>query len=156
GKTGTAQVNYGAGKESMYYSSSFAGYFPAENPKYSCIVVIHKPSVSKGYYGADVSGPVFKRIAQKIFTDVPSTNKVKTLDTKLKKQEELYASYYTKEEQKLTAIPNMVGMSGMDAVALLGNMGLKVQVIGAGKVKKQSLQPGQAFRRQQTITLELL
>lgn len=155
GKTGTAQVNYGGGKEGMYYSSSFAGYFPADNPKYSCIVVIHKPSVAKGYYGADVSGPVFKRIAQKIFTDVPSTNKVKKLDTSFEKQEKLYASYYTKEEQKLTAIPNMIGMSGMDAVALLGNMGLKVQVIGAGKVKKQSLPPGQAFKKQQTITLEL-
>lgn len=156
GKTGTAQVNYGGGKgESMYYSSSFAGYFPADNPQYSCIVVIHKPSVNKGYYGADVSGPVFKRIAQKIFTDVPSTNKVKKLDKQIKKQEQLYASYYDKEAKVKNVIPNIVGMSGMDAVALLGNMGLKVQVIGMGKVKKQSLKPGEAIYRNQTIILEL-
>ncbi|RZJ55741.1 MAG: penicillin-binding protein 2, partial [Flavobacterium sp.] len=73
GKTGTAQVNYSGGKDKesgMYYASSFVGYFPAEEPQYSCIVIIHKPSAGKGYYGADVSGPVFKRIAQKIFTDV--------------------------------------------------------------------------------------
>jgi cell division protein FtsI (penicillin-binding protein 3) len=43
------------------------GYFPAEEPKYSCIVVVHKPSTAlNNYYGADVAGPVFKRIAQKI------------------------------------------------------------------------------------------
>lgn len=160
GKTGTAQMNYGGGKgEGMFYSSSFAGYFPADNPQYSCIVIIHKPSTSKGYYGADVSGPVFKRIAQKIFTDVPSTNQVKKLESKIAKQEQLYAQYYAREqkskETNSNLVPNIVGMSGMDAVALLGNMGFKVQVIGAGKVKKQSLTPGTAFKKQQTITLEL-
>ncbi len=155
GKTGTAQMNYGSGKEEMYYSSSFVGYFPAEEPKYSCIVIIHKPNVGKGYYGADVSGPVFKRIAQKIYTDVPSTNEVKQLDKKIQKQEELYASYYDKQNKATNAVPNTIGMSGMDAVALLGNMGLKVQVIGMGKVKKQSLAPGQAITRDQTIILEL-
>jgi cell division protein FtsI (penicillin-binding protein 3) len=156
GKTGTAQNNYKGGKENMYYSSTFAGYFPAEDPQYSCIVIVHKPSVGKGYYGADVSGPVFKRIAQKIYTDVPSTNRVKQLDKKIKKQEQLYASYNEKENKLAkNLIPNTLGMSGMDAVALLGNMGLKVQVIGVGKVKKQSLTPGQAYNKNQTITLEL-
>ena len=156
GKTGTAQVNYGGGKgDDMYYSSSFAGYFPADNPEYSCIVIIHKPHVGKGYYGADVSGPVFKRIAQKIYTDVPSTNEVKKLDKAIKKQESLYASYYDKQNKLKDAVPNTIGMSGMDAVALLGNMGLKVQVIGMGKVKKQSLAPGQAIVKDQTIILEL-
>jgi cell division protein FtsI (penicillin-binding protein 3) len=81
GKTGTAQVNYSTnGGSDKYYASSFVGYFPAENPKYSCIVVIHKPStVNNNYYGADVAGPVFKRIAQKIFTDAPSTNEIKDI-----------------------------------------------------------------------------
>lgn len=156
GKTGTAQVNYGGGKgDNMYYSSSFAGYFPAEDPKYSCIVVIHKPSVKKGYYGADVSGPVFKRIAQKIFTDVPSTNSVDKLQENIAEQESLYASYYEKVQQSEEVMPDLLGMSGMDAVALLGNMGLKVQIHGVGKVKKQSLAPGKAFKRNQTVVLQL-
>ena len=64
GKTGTAQVNYSKGKGEMYYASSFVGFFPVDEPKYSCIVVVHKPNVAFGYYGADVAGPVFKRIAQ--------------------------------------------------------------------------------------------
>ena len=55
GKTGTAQVNY-KDKSKLYYASSFVGYFPANEPKYSCIVVVHKPNVAAGYYGADVAG----------------------------------------------------------------------------------------------------
>jgi cell division protein FtsI (penicillin-binding protein 3) len=156
GKTGTAQVNYGGGKgDGMYYASSFVGYFPADNPQYSCIVIIHKPSRSKGYYGADVSGPVFKRIAQKIFTDVPSTNQIKNLDVKIAKQEKLYASYYDKVAKIKETVPNVIGMSGMDAVALFGNMGAKVQVIGSGKVKKQSIPPGKSLHKDQTVILEL-
>lgn len=136
GKTGTAQVNYGRGKgDNMYYSSSFVGYFPADEPQYSCIVVIHKPSIKKGYYGADVSGPVFKRIAQKIYTDVPSTNQIKKLDKKIKSQEQQYASYYKKAQNAGEVMPNLVGMSGMDAVALLGNWGLKFKCWVTGALK---------------------
>lgn len=66
GKTGTAKkvVN---GRYTNSYYTSFAGYFPAEAPKYSCIVVIDNP---KGYqiYGSDVAAPVFKTIADKIYT----------------------------------------------------------------------------------------
>ncbi|MBG6110322.1 cell division protein FtsI (penicillin-binding protein 3) [Flavobacterium sp. CG_9.10] len=157
GKTGTAQVNYakdgGAGK---YYASSFVGYFPAEHPKYSCIVVVHKPStINNNYYGADVAGPVFKRIAQKIFTDAPSTNKIKNLDRKIPKQESNYDSYFVKSQNKAQLIPDVKGMSGMDALALLENLGVKVKVVGIGKVKKQSLQAGQNIVKNATILLEL-
>ena len=156
GKTGTAQVDYHKGDGKMYYASSFAGYFPADNPKYSCIVVVHKPNSSKGlYYGADVAGPVFKRIAQKIFTDVPSTNEVKKLNRKILNQEQSYAAYYDKVQNKQTIVPNVKGMAGMDAVALLENFGMKVRVKGIGKVKQQSILPGQAFTKNQIITLEL-
>ena len=110
GKTGTAQVNYG--KPDMYYASSFVGYFPSVQPKYSCIVVVHKPSTANNnYYGADVAGPVFKRIAQKIFTDAPSTNEIPNINRKILKQEKDYNSYFakTQKEQKST-IPNVKGM----------------------------------------------
>ncbi|CAM4001827.1 penicillin-binding protein [Flavobacterium antarcticum] len=158
GKTGTAQVNYGKGKgveSGMYYASSFAGYFPADQPKYSCIIIIHRPSKSKGIYGADVAGPVFKRIAQKIFTDSPTTNEVKNLKKKDVKQEASYDSYYTSMQKKQDVVPNVKGMTGMDAVALLGNMGLRVKIIGVGKVKNQSLLPGNKIDKNALITLEL-
>ena len=153
GKTGTAQVNYN--KSNMYYASSFVGYFPANEPKYSCIVVVHKPDKTVGYYGGDVAGPVFKRIAQKIFTDSPSTNHVKNIDAKLVSQENSYNSYYKKVEKETKIVPNVKGMDGMDALALLENLGLKVKVIGIGRVKKQSLTSGQAFNKNQTIIIEL-
>lgn len=158
GKTGTAQMNYGGkeGKSALYYASSFVGYFPADHPKYSCIVVVHKPNTSKNnYYGADVAGPVFKRIAQKIFTDAPSTNKIKKLDSKIPKQEYSYDKYNLEVNKKSKLIPNLKGMPGMDAIALLENLGLKVKVNGVGKVKKQSLQAGQNISKNTTIVLEL-
>jgi len=157
GKTGTAQANYGKnGGNDKHYISSFVGFFPAEHPKYSCIVVVHAPNTSmNNYYGADVAGPVFKRIAQKIFTDAPSTNKIKNLDRKIPKQENNYDSYFVKSQMKSPSIPNVKGMSGMDALALLENLGLKVKVSGIGKVKKQSLQAGQNIVKNTTILLEL-
>jgi cell division protein FtsI (penicillin-binding protein 3) len=69
GKTGTAQIaqnNLGYNKSN--YKASFAGYFPATNPKFSCIVVINDPS-KKSYYGSAVAAPVFKEIADKIFAN---------------------------------------------------------------------------------------
>ncbi len=157
GKTGTAQANYGKnGGNDKHYISSFVGFFPAEHPKYSCIVVVHAPNTSmNNYYGADVAGPVFKRIAQKIFTDAPSTNEIKNLNRKIQKQENNYDSYFVKSEKKMQLIPNVKGMSGMDAVALLGNLGIKVKVTGVGKVKKQSLAAGQNIVKNTTILLEL-
>lgn len=154
GKTGTAQVGYVV-KDSMYYSSSFVGYFPAEQPKYSCIVVVHKPSRSKGYYGADVSGPVFKAVAQKIFTDSPTQNEVKNLNKTNPKQEQNYEKYNTIVNNNNTTVPNVKGMAGMDAVALLENLGLKVKITGNGKVKSQSIPVGEKIQKNQTIILEL-
>lgn len=158
GKTGTVQMNYGGkeGKSALYYASSFVGYFPADHPKYSCIVVVHKPNTSKNnYYGADVAGPVFKRIAQKIFTDAPSTNKIKKLDSKIPKQEYSYDKFDIESNKNPKLIPNLKGMPGMDAIALLENLKIKVKVIGVGKVKKQSLQAGENISKNTTIVLEL-
>jgi cell division protein FtsI (penicillin-binding protein 3) len=65
GKTGTAQMGLENGK--MTYQASFVGYFPADNPKYSCIVVISAPS-GDAYYGGAVAGPVFKDVADKVYS----------------------------------------------------------------------------------------
>jgi cell division protein FtsI (penicillin-binding protein 3) len=79
GKTGTAQVadankGYKANKQ---YQASFVGYFPANKPKYSMIVVINDPKGA--YYGALVSGPVFREIADRIYaSDMQMYNDVPT------------------------------------------------------------------------------
>jgi cell division protein FtsI (penicillin-binding protein 3) len=155
GKTGTAKVDYNKGGAEQYYSSSFVGFFPVENPKYTCIVIVHKPNVKVGYYGADVAGPVFQAVAQKIFTDSPSTNEVKNLNKKIKNQEQSFEAYYAKLQTEPKVLPNLKGMSGMDAVALLENLKVKVIVKGIGKVKKQSIPAGKAIDKNTTVTLEL-
>lgn len=68
GKTGTAQVaNGNKGYNDHIYQSSFAGYFPADNPRYSCVVVIRNKPHAKTYYGSLVAGPVFREVADKIY-----------------------------------------------------------------------------------------
>lgn len=71
GKTGTAQISSGKqGYNKSNYRASFAGYFPAGNPKYSCIVMVSNPSAGKIYGGA-VAAPVFKEIADKVYATRP-------------------------------------------------------------------------------------
>lgn len=70
GKTGTAQIpkpKFGFDKSHMTYQASFAGYFPADHPKYSCIAVVYAPSTGV-YVGGAVSAPIFKEIADKVFS----------------------------------------------------------------------------------------
>lgn len=78
GKTGTAQIakagfKKGAGKTAYGdvgnrdYQASFVGYFPADKPLYTCIVIINSPS-NGIYYGGLVAGPVFKEIAEKVYS----------------------------------------------------------------------------------------
>ena len=80
-------MNYQLGKDKVDYVSSFAGYFPADNPRYSCIVVVYRPDKNDKIYGADVAGPVFKSIAQKIYATTPFVDAVR-LDTQLTEVEE--------------------------------------------------------------------
>jgi len=157
GKTGTAQTEYWMAdwNENKRYVSSFAGYFPAENPKYSCIVVIHKPSIKKGFYGADVSGPVFKRIAQKIFTDSPIIAEVVNINVEDKVTKQDFENYYLRVQEKGELMPDVTGMAGMDAVSFLENLGLKVKTIGSGVVSDQSIKSGEAIKKGIQIILNL-
>jgi len=72
GKTGTAQIankNYGYSyKSKVSHQASFVGYFPADNPQYSCIVVVNAPSRNV-YYGNLVAGPIFKEVADKVYSN---------------------------------------------------------------------------------------
>ncbi|GAA4886579.1 penicillin-binding protein [Flaviramulus aquimarinus] len=158
GKTGTARTEYWMKdwEDNPRYISSFSGYFPVENPKYSCIVVIHKPSTEVGFYGADVSGPVFKRVAQKIYTDTPLIDEVNSLEVKMGTVEDEYESFYKTAQTYKTIMPNVVGMPAMDAIVLLENMqvDLKVKLNGNGIVKAQSIKKSTKLKDKQTIVLK--
>ncbi len=70
GKTGTAQIahsRFGYNKGNAQYQASFVGYFPADKPAYSCIVIVNAPSNSL-YYGGAVAAPIFKEIADKVYS----------------------------------------------------------------------------------------
>lgn len=137
------------------YVASFAGFFPAENPKYSCIVVIHSPKKEKGYYGAVVAAPVFKEIAQKIYTTTPVNNQLVSDQISSASLDKEFEVYYQKLRKYKTIMPKVVGMSGMDAVALLENMGLKVRFSGMGKVTEQSIKKGVKVLKGGTVYLKL-
>ena len=150
GKTGTCQVDYTS--DDVQYISSFVGYFPAEKPEYSCIVLIYKPNKRKGYYGATVAAPVFKEIAKKMYYSTP-IEMVVELDSL---QQSSSKSYPSIDELVLSkTIPNLKGMPAMVALSLLEKMGVKVILKGSGKVIRQSIKSGAKVTPNTSITLEL-
>ena len=155
GKTGTARKNYAnADASKLSYISSFAGFFPVDNPKYSCIVVIHEPDRSVGIYGADVSGPVFKSIAHKIYTNSLLMDTVEDVENVSEKTTKNYEDYYAKAAKYKTVMPDLTGMNVMDAIALLENMGLRVKFSGEGKVSSQSVAKGTKVARNTIVVLQ--
>jgi cell division protein FtsI (penicillin-binding protein 3) len=166
GKTGTAKKYIPRHKNkkgeiisgqysSDHYVASFAGFFPADTPKYSCIVVVHDPDKKKGYYGAIVAAPIFKEIAQKIYTTTPIDNQ--SVDDKIEftSIQNQYNNYNKIINKEHTKVPNVQGMSGMDALSLLENIGLKVKISGVGKVQNQSIKKGEKLEKGATIILKL-
>ena len=97
GKTGTALVANGKlGYADKIYQSSFAGYFPAENPQYTCIVVIKNKPHALIHFGADVAGPVFKEISDRLYsTYIRQTN---TAGAQQKKNDSSLFSYAGSKE----------------------------------------------------------
>jgi cell division protein FtsI (penicillin-binding protein 3) len=91
GKTGTAQIakNGDYKKSGVSYQGSFVGYFPADKPLYTCIVIINSPA-NGTYYGALVAGPVFKEIAEKVYSgSIDFLNPVNTHQEPLSQMPEL-------------------------------------------------------------------
>tara|TARA_B100000809_G_scaffold200926_1_gene201364 strand:- start:18354 stop:20372 length:2019 start_codon:yes stop_codon:yes gene_type:complete len=166
GKTGTAKkyiprytdkdgIIHKGFYSSKEYTASFAGFFPADAPKYSCIVVIHNPDKKKGYYGATVAAPVFKKIAQKMYASAPVKKQVEDSTPEIIELAEDADVYYALLNKELKTIPNVRGMAGMDAVSVLENLGLKVVFEGVGRVKHQSIRKGTRIIKGTTIILKL-
>jgi Cell division protein FtsI/penicillin-binding protein 2 len=149
GKTGTTQLNYWIKGKPVSYNSSFVGYFPAKNPKYSCIVVISKPE--KGYYGIEVAVPVFDKIAKSIYPIiVRKTLKKENRENLLNKiidSKNFFIDQWT--------MPNVVSVPGRDIIPILENRGFHIQYEGIGKVMSQSVQPGKKLKKNQIIFLKL-
>lgn len=105
GKTGTALVaNGNRGYADKVYQSSFAGYFPANDPQYSVIVVIKNKPHAPVYYGAAVAGPVFKEIADKVYA-LRVTRAGKENWASLKRNDSISFNYggYAKDLRQVTS-----------------------------------------------------
>ncbi|BAV95258.1 cell division protein FtsI [Ichthyobacterium seriolicida] len=152
GKTGTTQLEYWKGREKMGYISSFVGYFPADKPLYSCIVVINKPDKKINYYGSTVAAPVFRNIAQKIFSSIPSVLEAEELD--LNKLKDKIRDNDNLSSLKKNKIPDMYGVSLERALPELEKKGLKVKVKGMGILVDQHPKPGTSFKEGSVLILK--
>ncbi len=152
GKTGTAQTSYGTSQK-REYTASFAGYFPAENPEYSCIVVVNQPNSAIGFYGSQVAAPAFKEIAEKMYTRTPQVDTVKTLITHNINIEKNFEKYFELLHKEKNIMPNVVGLSAMDALPLLENMGVNAELNGSGIITNQSIVEGKEITENSIVKL---
>ncbi len=113
GKTGTAVTNYSdSGIKKKKYRSSFAGYFPANNPRYSCVVVITNPR-ENGIYGSTTAAPVFRKISDRVYaldkelrTELTVKNNPVNLKSKNGRENEMVTI-----SKKLNIVANLRGSS---------------------------------------------
>ena len=90
-----------------------------------------------------------------IFTDAPVIDEVEDVNQESERVKANYDNYYAVAQKYKTIMPNLKGMSAMDAISILENMGLKVRTQGNGTVSKQSVISGQKVKPQSVITLVL-
>lgn len=152
GKTGTCQLNYWLKDGEVDYQSSFVGYFPADAPEYSCIVVIHKPRQG-GYYGSTVAAPVFRQIALGVQRLSPrALDELPSQLAQLPQQNHLQEALQLLRNERM---PNMRGMRLNEALEIMENHGLQVKINGfAGQVRGQWPRAGEPLPPAGTIILE--
>ena len=164
GKTGTAQV---ADQFGSYHSGvtrywlSFAGFFPADNPRYTCIVCLKKSGLPAS--GGGMSGVVFHHIAEGVMAQSlkrsvdDARDSRSSLTPAVKKGDNQAANYVlaslktkaqvpNNHESNKHTVPDVTGMGAKDAVYLLESRHIKARIKGRGKVKSQSIHAGSAVK----------
>ncbi len=152
GKTGTARFEYWKAGP-MKYRASFAGFYPADNPKYTCYVMVSEPNVSKGFYGATVSAPVFKEIAGKTFLKTPQN-----IETEMLVDKKVDLSNLVSPNRKIAVngqMPNIIGLIGKNVIPQLENQGYRVDYKGVGKITGQFPLEGTLIKKNQRIYLSM-
>lgn len=175
GKTGTTQIVESTGYNTKKKRYSFCGFFPYNNPKYSCITVIS--GADRG--ASRCSGLVVKEIAHKLYSrgmlGLAKSYKIAEADA-IKDKGVLYATsnsdkeiydemkndFYLdnvkvryRKENNSGGVPNVEGLGLYDAINLLENSGLNVIIHGSGYVSEQSLSPGAKFQVGDSIEISL-
>lgn len=183
GKTGTAQIaNASSYQAQRQYNASFIGHFPAEEPVYSVLVVVNKPS-NGVFYASWVAAPVFKELAEKIYT-ISVKQDVELDSLRRSPIQAGFVSDFQQLHQQIGmgdlgdatspfvyvdgnsgqthdvleasgTMPNLMGLGARDAMYLLEQEGVLVKVNGYGKVKKQSPEAGAKLNKGSTVYIQL-
>ncbi|MCL1903868.1 MAG: penicillin-binding transpeptidase domain-containing protein [Oscillospiraceae bacterium] len=138
GKSGTSQkLDEYPEDDSMRYVASFCAFSPADNPKVIMLVVVDEPNPGgQPYYGSMVAAPVVSAVFKESFQHL-----------------EIYPQF-TAEEQALqdTVVPNLMGLSQIDAATKLNTLGLELRVIGSGaRILRTVPNSGAQIRRGSTV-----
>lgn len=151
GKTGTAQVAQNGNYSSHSYMVSFCGYFPSDEPKYSCIVCIRKDGLPAS--GGGQCGPVFSEISQMVMNQGVYRDPREAADSTSVFTPALSRARETVGSKDV--VPDVIGLGVKDAVYMLQQAGLKVRLQGTGFVDRQSIPAGTEGAKGKTITLNL-
>ena len=174
GKTGTAQVAKAGGYKSgtVEYWLSFCGYFPSDDPRYTCIVCIKKMGLPAS--GGLMSGGIFHNISEGVMAKKlklrveDARDSLSVLIPEVKAGDNaatsfvlgklgINASKVSLPERKSTPnkMPDMKGLGARDAVYQLERIGVKVKLRGTGMVRRQDIAPGTILKPGMLCTLEL-
>ncbi len=189
GKTGTAQVAENGSYAAHKYMVTFCGYFPSEEPKYSCIVCIYKRGTPAS--GGSQCGPVFSRISQLVMNqgqgkpinsvaDSTSLFLPQVIDGNMNETRQLLsimnipwqeqggnawgsvsidtASHelcISGRDVNENSVPDVMGMGAKDAVYALQKAGLRVNIVGTGRVIRQSIPAGTTGASGKTVAINL-
>ena len=174
GKTGTAQVAKAGGYKTgtVEYWLSFCGYFPSDNPQYTCIVCIKKMGLPAS--GGLMSGGIFHHISEGVMAKslklsvADARDSTSVMVPSVLKGDNQAASVVLHRlginKEKVTMetsdlvegkMPNVIGMGARDAVYQLERQGVKVKIHGMGYVARQDIAPGTTLQTGMICTLEL-
>ena len=172
GKTGTAQKLIDGKYSSKYYNSSFIGFFPADDPKIICFVLVDSPEV--GRYGGQVAAPIFSNITKKIMeTDFNIDRNKNTIarEDVIQKFVENIDTYDNEDDivsfanvssarensgkNKIvrSTMPNLINKSLREAISILSDLNISYTIQGSGRVSNQSIKSGTPINGSQTCTL---
>lgn len=134
GKTGTGQkATPGKGYQDGLWSASFLGFFPAENPKIVGLVLFDEPSGSV-YSGGGLAAPVFRDVVESIRPMMEGVHEHNEYHLKPLEKKKFLVNPHI--------VPNLIGLSKIEAIAALHSIGVRFTVQGSGFVKEQFPEPG--------------
>jgi cell division protein FtsI (penicillin-binding protein 3) len=164
GKTGTSRIHLTAeeraGSRDSYtdingrkrHQATFVGFFPADEPKYTAIVVVYTGLISHNVYGGSIPAMTFKDIADALWAYSPQWG------DKIKRRGEvpqMLADHITTGNSADTPVPELIGLGLRDAIYAIENNGYRCRHNGTGHVTSQQPAQGTILKKGETITITL-